>query len=441
MDAFETVYEFDRFSLDRRNRQLLFEDTSVPIPPKTLDALILLVENAGNLVGKEQIYQTLWADTFVEDVTIARVISDLRRILAQHSDVRYIETVSKHGYRFAAIVHAVPKQKSPPPLKPSNMEATEANDLVRRAWHAASQWSPNAVAKGLSYARQAIAANPASAEAHAILAYIYLYAGFGFLPGTDAFPRAKAAVAEALSIDSECAPAHAVLGMLRLALNRDPKGAEESFRTSIGLAPNSMPGHFAYSQFLLIAGRFEEALNHARLALQIDPLSCPVAYHLAGVFYYSGRYEEAIAQLVKFEYLDPEFLAAHQMLAILYARVNRSTEAFDEAAKAIELSGNSTRGKATLAMVEALLGRNTEARALLAELYEKPEVPGFRWSYSLAAIHAYLHERDAAFACLGRACEEGDGALIYFKYDPHFTNLREDPRFDEIVKRIGLQVE
>jgi tetratricopeptide (TPR) repeat protein len=142
---------------------------------------------------------------------------------------------------------------------------------------------------------------------------------------------------------------------------------------------------------------------------------------------------------LKFEYLDPDFLAAHQMLAIVYARLNRQKEAVDEANKAIELSGTSTRGKATLAMVNGLLGRHEEARILLGELLSKPEVPGFRWSYSLAAIYSYLNEREAAFECLRQACEEGDGAVIYLRYDPHFLELRNDCRFKAIVERIGLQ--
>jgi Flp pilus assembly protein TadD len=190
---------------------------------------------------------------------------------------------------------------------------------------------------------------------------------------------------------------------------------------------------------LLIVGRFGEARDHALRAQELDALSSAVTYHIAGIFYYSGEYEAAVAQLLKFEYLDPEFLAAHQMLAILYARLNRAAKALNEAEKAVELSGNSTRGKATLAMVNALLGRRLEAQTILRELRAEPEVPGTRWPYALAAIHSYLNERDAAFLCLDQACKEGDGALIYLKYDPHFIELREDQRFTEMVKRIGLQ--
>jgi serine/threonine-protein kinase len=435
----QQVFEFDRFYLDASDRMLSHEGKPVAVSPKVLDGLILLLENAGRLVRKEQIHNVLWPDTFVEDVTLARVISDLRRILAQYSSVQYIETVKKHGYRFAGTLNSVAPRAPLTSRKPALAGSGEAADLVRRAWHAAGRWSPAEVAKGLDYARGAIAANPAYADAHAVLAYIYLYAGFGFLPGTDAFPRAKAAANTALELDPLCANAFAVSGMLKLVLERDLKGAEELFRKSVELAPHAMPGHFGYSHYLLIVGRFGEARDHALRAQELDALSSAVTYHIAGIFYYSGEYEAAVAQLLKFEYLDPEFLAAHQMLAILYARLNRAAKALNEAEKAVELSGNSTRGKATLAMVNALLGRRLEAQTILRELRAEPEVPGTRWPYALAAIHSYLNERDAAFLCLDQACKEGDGALIYLKYDPHFIELREDQRFTEMVKRIGLQ--
>ncbi|MFZ0592084.1 MAG: winged helix-turn-helix domain-containing protein [Bryobacteraceae bacterium] len=433
-----SVYRFDRFCLNPLERRLTLDDAAVAIPPKPLDALLALVENAGRLMLKQDLHQRLWPDTFVEDVTLARTISDLRRILAEHSNCKYIETVSKHGYRFVAQVHCVPVEVPRPALAREISEESEAGKFVMRAWHAARQWSPDAVAKGLNYARRAITANPACAEAYAVLAYIYLYAGFGFLPGQDAFPRAKAAASTALRLDPRCGPAHAVLGMLRLAQDRDLNGAEQSCKTSIELAPNSMAGHFAYSHVLLIRGRFREALDEALLAMEIDPLSCPVAYTVGGILYYAGRYDDAIAQLLKFEYLDPEFLSAHNMLAILYARLNRGEEALNEAAKAVELSGSHARGKATLAMVSALMGMHQEARAILREIQENPVVAGFRWSYAQAVIHAYLDEPDAAFECLNQACDEGDGAVIFLRHDPHFVELRDDYRFARILDRIGL---
>ena len=197
-------------------------------------------------------------------------------------------------------------------------------------------------------------------------------------------------------------------------------------------------GHFAYRHFLLIRGRFADALKEAITAAECDALSCPAAYHVATVLFYSGRYHDAIAQLLKFEYLDPEFLPAWQLLAVLYALVNRAEDALGAAAMAVELAGSSSRGKVASAIVRAVLGMRDEARALLREMEGIPPTPGFRWSYARAAVYSCLNDRDAAFQCLDQACEEADGALMYFRYDPHFLGLRGDDRFTTLIERIGV---
>jgi TolB-like protein/tetratricopeptide (TPR) repeat protein len=100
------IYEFDRFRLNPRERRLFHAGAPIALTPKTLDTLIALVESGGNLLHKEVLHQLLWPDTFVEDVTLARNISDLRAVLGQYSAAKYIETVPKHGYRFIGTVHA-----------------------------------------------------------------------------------------------------------------------------------------------------------------------------------------------------------------------------------------------------------------------------------------------------------------------------------------------
>ena len=432
------LYRFDRFCLNPLDRRLSFDEAAVAIPPKAFDALVALVANAGRLMGKQELHQHLWPDTFVGDVTLARNISDLRRILATHSTSTFIATVPRHGYRFVAQVTCSPLEVVGPQLAPASAAETDASQLVMRAWYTIRRWSPDAVTEALTYARRAITIDPCNADAHAVSAYIYLYAGFGLLPGKDAFPRAKPAATTALSLNPACAPAHAVLAMQRLVFERDMAGAEESCRTAIQLAPNGMPGHFAYSHLLLIRGRFREALEEALVAMDADPLSSPVAYQVANVLYYSGCDEEAVTQLLKFDYLDPEFLPAHQLLAILHARMGRPQGALSEAKKVLELSGQNARAKATLAIVSALLGNHAEARAILRELEEDSAVPGFRWSYARAIIHVHLGEGNSALQCLSQACEEAGGALLYLRYDPHFSGIRDDERFKEILDRIRI---
>lgn len=113
------VYEFDRFRVDPNERRLFHAGSPIALAPKTLDTLIALLENAGNLLHKEVLHKLLWPDTFVEDVTLARNISDLRAVLGQHSAAKYIETVSKHGYRFIGEVHLIDNGDT---ISPANSE-------------------------------------------------------------------------------------------------------------------------------------------------------------------------------------------------------------------------------------------------------------------------------------------------------------------------------
>jgi DNA-binding winged helix-turn-helix (wHTH) protein len=116
------IYEFDEFRLDPVERRLSYGDASIPVPPKTLDALIVLVQNAGNLLDKEVLHRLLWPDIFVEEVTLARSISDLRAILGKHSDVKYIETVPKHGYRFVGKIRIANAQRRVPASRQNSGE-------------------------------------------------------------------------------------------------------------------------------------------------------------------------------------------------------------------------------------------------------------------------------------------------------------------------------
>jgi TolB-like protein/Tfp pilus assembly protein PilF len=317
-------------------------------------------------------------------------------------------------------------------------ESSDAHLLVLKAWHAGRRWSPDGLRKGLEYATQAIEADPSYADAHASLAYMYVYAGFASLSPHDTFPRAKAAASRALDLDPHLSVAHAILAMTKIAYDRDWSGALEECRRAIELAPNLPAGHFACSHLHLAHGRFHEALEEARLASDLDPLSSPMAYQRAAVLYYAGQEEEAVAQLEKFEYLDPSFLPAHELLAVLYARANRPKEALEEAARAVALSGSDLRGEAILAIVSATVGRESEARIILDGLERTSVPPDYKWSISCALIHALLGQRDLVLHWLDKACQGGGGGLNFVRNDPHFAFLRDDPSFHQILSRMGL---
>ncbi len=318
-------------------------------------------------------------------------------------------------------------------------ESREAYHLHLKAMYWAHKWTPEGLRKGIEYSRQAIETDPVYAEAYVGLAYLFSAIGFfGSLPPMEAFPKAKAAAVRALEIDPSLANAHAVLAFVRLAYDWDWPGAEAECRRALELAPHLPGGHYAYSHWCVTQGRCEEATTEARRALDLDPLSLPYNFNLGAIYYYTRRYDAAIEQLQKTSELDPSFVAAHRVLAVLYARKGMSEEAMAEAEKALASSGANLSGKIALGMVSAVTGKQSEARRILEELEQESGPPYFSRAVPCALIHTLLGERDQAFEWLDKACHERSPSLPYLRQTPDFDGLHGDPRFGNLLRRIGL---
>ena len=318
-------------------------------------------------------------------------------------------------------------------------ESNEAHHLVLRARYYGNKWTPEGFRKGLEYARQAIEADPVYADAHNVLAYLYCLMGFlGGLAPIDAFPRAKAAALQALQIDDGLANPHAVLAMARLVYDWDFKGAETECRRAVELGPCIAACHHAYSHWYLAEGLFEEATSEAKQALDLDPLSSPINFHLGVIYYYARQYDDAIDQLVKTTEMDPSFVAAHGLLAVTYARKGMSQVAVAEAEKIIALSGDRPRDKTAVGIVNAIVGKQDEVRNILGELEQASHNPKSATTLSCAVIHALLGEREQAFVWLDRAYQGRASSLVYVAQTPDLSSLHEDPRFDDLLRRMGF---
>jgi TolB-like protein len=316
-------------------------------------------------------------------------------------------------------------------------ESREAHHLYLRALFFANKYTPEGFGKGLDYCRQAIEVDPLYADAYAVLSYLYsLLGAFDVMPALEAFPRAREAARKALQIDNGLSDAHAVLGFVLMAHDWDWQSAEAEFCQAINLGPHMPGGHYAYSHWWLAKGRPKEALEEASLALELDPLSLPKNYHLGVIYFFRREYDAAIEQLRRTSELDPSFVIAHNLLGIVYAYKGMHHEALTEAERVRTLSdGLYTR--VTLARVYALIGKQIEAREILAEA-EQVSKPPYSRALWYAMIHALLGERGQAFEWLNRAYETREPALIYLKGFLDFVSLHEDPRFDNLLRRIGL---
>ena len=295
------------------------------------------------------------------------------------------------------------------------------------------------VKKGIEYFQQALELDPLYALAYAGLAdcYIVLGAPLNALPPAEAFSKARAAAMKALEIDETLAEAHASLGVVKQRFEWDHRGAEREFQRALELNPGYATAHQWYAINFEIEGRAEQAIAEARRALELDPLSRIINARLAHSFYFARRYDEAIAQSLKTLELDPNFAIAHGRLGLAYERKGLYREAIESLLKADALSGADAEELTALKQAYTTAGMDGYWRKSL-ELESGRVQHSYVSPYELAVLHARLDEKEAAFAWLEKAYEERSSALVYLKVEPRFDSLRADPRYDNLLRRIGL---
>jgi len=317
-----------------------------------------------------------------------------------------------------------------------NVEAYHAYLRGRYYWN---KRTDEGVRKAIEHFNQAIDNDPSYALAYSGLADSYLVLGaFGIAtmsPG-QAFPKAREATLRALEIDDTLAEAHASLAYNLANYDWNWPAAEKEFKRCFELKPGYSTAHHWYGfTYLTAQGFLDEAIDAARQALNLDPLSLPVSSNVGLLLYLARRYDEAIAQFQKTLEMDPNFVYSHWELALAYEQKQMYDQAIAEFQKAISLSGPSLLPVALLGHAYAESGRKSEALAVVDQLSERSK-QSYVSPYRIAAIHAGLGDKDRAFEWLERAYEDRDGWLIWLKLDPVMEVLSSDARFTDLLKRI-----
>jgi len=316
----------------------------------------------------------------------------------------------------------------------------EAHEDYLKGRYYFNQRTKDALNKSIGCFQQAIARNPSYALAYSGLADAYALLGFrGRIPSKDALSRAKAAALKAIALDDTLAEPHASLAFIAETHEWDWATADREYKRALELNPADARAHHWYAGYLMYVGRFEDGISEARRARDLDPLSLPVNNALAGRLLVAGRYDEALEQVQKTLELNPHFAPAHQTLGWAYLHSGKREEAIREFQKALQLSGtDDTEFLLDLGFAYATAGNREEARRILAKLkklHERGLVP----SGSIAILYGALGELNEAFAWLEKAYEERDPQLTYLKVPGRrFEPLRHDPRFQQLVHRIGL---
>jgi eukaryotic-like serine/threonine-protein kinase len=295
------------------------------------------------------------------------------------------------------------------------------------------------LAKGIEYFQQAIVSDPGYALAYAGLADSYnILVSYSALAPHDAFPKAKAAAARALEIDNKLAEAHTAMAFVRFGYDWDWTEAEKGFTRAIELNPGYSFAHNFYSVLLAARQRFDEAFEQTTYAQQLDPLSLPINTNLGWLMYLARRYDDAIKQYKKTIDLDAGFALAHRRLAQTYEQAQRYVEADAEYQKASALSGEDVELISARGHFYAIVGETKKANDVLKKLEDlatRRYVP----SYLIARVYLGFGNHDRVFELMEKAREERYGYLAYLEVEPMFDVIRNDPRFEELIRRAGLK--
>jgi adenylate cyclase len=561
-------YKFGSFHLDLAERVVRRDGNLLPLTPKVFDILLVLIQNPGRILTKEEIVKQVWPDRIVEESNLARNISTLRRKLGEEPDrPQFIETIPWRGYRFLAevrelheeseaidslavlpfvnegndpdaeylsdgitesLIHKLSllgnlrvmsrnsvfqykvqnRDENLPDAKTVGIklgvravvtgririiddvvligvelvdagdnrhlwgaqynrelssivtlqetisqqiaghlklkltsndrqrlakhqtENPEAFQLYLKGRHCWNRMTLEGVQKGVEFFQQAIEKDPAYA-----LAYTGLLDCFSLLNQP---VEARRAAAKALELDPTLGEVHASLGFFKFLYDWDFPGSEEEFKQAIELNPNHAQAHHGYGTYLACMGRYEEAIYEAKRACKIDPLSLQMSQLAGHVLALAHDYGGAIDALLNILEMDPHFVPAHSALVLVYTAKGMFEEALAQFERISSLAGGNpivdANIKAVKALVLASAGQKVEALKIIAEVSKPPEAT----SYNIARIYAALGENDHAFERLDSAYRERSPEIVSLKVDPGFDNLHSDPRFQNLLARVGF---
>jgi serine/threonine-protein kinase len=296
--------------------------------------------------------------------------------------------------------------------------------------------SPEGLKRALQYFQEAIEKDPNYAAAYAGLSYTYAFAPELGLSSEVAKEKQKAAALKAVELDDSIPEAHTSLAGA-LQNEWDWGGAESQYKRTIELNPNYATARHWYSIYLSVVGRHEEAIAEARRALELDPLSLIIQANYGGRYLRAGRNHEAIQECQKALDMDATFVVAHRCVGFADLQMGRAPEAVAEFQTAVRLSGGDPESVSALGYAFAITGKRSEAAEIARRLQRSSE-GAYLPTYYIAIVDSGLGKKDEAFAWLERAFRNRSAELPEAKTEPMFLNLREDPRFHDLLRRMGL---
>jgi len=308
----------------------------------------------------------------------------------------------------------------------------ETHELYLKGMYHLNKYTPDGFAKGLGYLHQAVEKDPKEALAHAGLALGYDMLAHTPSPPPDALPNAKLFTAKAMELDENLAEVHLADGMNKIFSDWDWREAKLSYERAIKLNPSLAMAHAQYG-FLLIIDRFaDEGIAELYLAQKYDPLSPIFPAWQSWIYFWLDRNDEAIKEAHKSLELLSDFPIALYTLGCAYAANGMYDEAIVTHQKVAAIGMD---WKWSLGQTYALAGRKEEALSVAVELESQPNA---WYTWGLAEIYTALHDKDKAFYWLEEAFKQRHAYMQWLKINPSFKYLRDDPRFEDLAKRLNL---
>ncbi|HLB54425.1 MAG TPA: protein kinase [Gemmatimonadales bacterium] len=406
----------------------------------------------GKDVDVRQVGQKLGVSTVLEGGV--RKVGNRIRITAQLTDVQSGYTLWTETYDrqledvFAiqdeisrAIVEALKLKlvgKEQPLVVPTTTNL-EAYTLYLRGRYLCNKYTDPDLRRAIDIFEQALVKDPGYAKAHAGIADSWSRLADDWVPPSEAYPRAKQAALRALELDPSLPEALTSLGRVQCWYEWDFTGAERDLRRSVQLNPSSADTHFVLGTTLPALGQLPEAIEAMRQSLVFDPLSPIYGRYLGRLLLYAGEFEAAIQQGHATLELHPGYSQAHVNIGSAYLGQGNPEEAFSWYQRGQSLDSAVRSYDALIVRALAALGEREEAEAILRRLEEQATTQYIR-AESMAMGYAAVGDFDRAFACLERAFVARSAGLIFLHLDPGYEPLRTDPRFTDLVRRIGLKL-
>lgn len=314
---------------------------------------------------------------------------------------------------------------------------TEAYNLYLRGRYFWNKYNKEWVLKAIEAFKQAIAIDNNYALAYCGMADAYFrLSNLHFLP-REVLPKAKEAALRAVEIDENLPEAHSSLALVSVYYDHDWNRAEKEFRKALELDPFLISAHQRYGSYLTFMGRFEESIRHYETALELDPFSLQINMNLATTYYLRCEYDRAINHLLKTIELEPNYMPTHFVLACAYLQQGRLAEAIAEFQLIYKLDAEAYLALGFMGYAHALAGQRAEAETLLSVLQDISQRK-YVSPYSMLVIHLAIGPEERVFEILEQLYEERNDWLVWLKVSPELKNVRNDPRFQDLLRRIGF---